>query len=253
MHKTQTPVRFHLFPGCSTLVKRPDLVEDAVAVGEALGAPMGTSKVASRCCGYPLYAAGDMRAFTEHAEGMAQALDSYSELVVLDPGCAYTLKIVYPRVGVELHPRIRTVYEVFAERLEHAPARAPLEEKVAYHDACHLGRGLGQYEEPRRLLRAAAGAFGEAQENRAEAGCSGGGGLLPRTMADTSVTIARRQAERVGPAGERVVTACPTSARMFQRAGRESEDLLHLLRRWLKTPEAAVPDSAQNEDVGADP
>ncbi len=231
--RAQTPVRYALFPGCTTLVKRAELVEDAVAAGEALGAPLGMSKAASRCCGYPLYAAGDVRTFTEHAEGMADALASYPELVVLDPGCAYTLRVVYPRVGVTLHTRVRTVYEVLAEHLDHAPARPPLKLKAAYQDACHLGRGLGQYEEPRRLLRAAVGEFREAQETREEAGCSGGGGLLPRTLADASVSIARRQADRVAPEGEAVVTACPTSRRMFERAGRRSEDLLTVLRRWL--------------------
>jgi fumarate reductase (CoM/CoB) subunit B len=234
--KAETPVRFHLFPGCSSLVKRQDLVDDAVAVGEALGAPMSVSRAAARCCGYPLYAAGDLRTFTQHAEGMAQALESYPELVVQDPGCAYTLKVVYERVGVKLKTRVRTVYEVFAERLGQAPTRARLPLKAAYHDACHLGRGLGQYAPPRQLLQAAVGEVREAQETRGEGGCSGGGGLLPRTMADTAVGIARRQAERLGPDGEVVVTACPTSRRMFERAGRRAEDLISVLRRWL-TPQ----------------
>jgi succinate-semialdehyde dehydrogenase/glutarate-semialdehyde dehydrogenase len=39
------------------LAQVKELVDDAVAVGEALGAPMATSKVSARCCGYPLYAA----------------------------------------------------------------------------------------------------------------------------------------------------------------------------------------------------
>lgn len=232
-HRAEAPVRFQVFPGCTTLVKNEPLLEDALAVSDALGAPSGVCKAANRCCGYPLYAAGDQRAFEAHARAVADALAPYPELVVLDPGCAYTLKIVYPRIGVELQPRVRTIYEVLAERLEHAPAKAPLSEKTAYHDSCHLGRGLGQYEEPRQLLRAAVGEFREAFSNRAEAGCSGGGGLLPRTMPEVSVAIARRQADRLAPEEETIVTACPTSRRMFERAGRKADDLLSLLRRWL--------------------
>lgn len=227
------PVRFSLFPGCSPLAKRKELIEDALAVSAAFSAPFGVCKASTRCCGYPLYAAGDQVAFRAHAEKMAEALAPYPELVVLDPGCAYTLKVVYPRVGVSLKNDVRTVYEVLAERLEHAPQKPKLDARVAYQDACHLGRGLGQYEEPRRLLAAAVNGFREAQDNRAEAGCSGGGGLVPRTMGETAVDIARRQAQRVAPEGEAVVTACPTSRRMFERAGRASEDLLSVLRRWL--------------------
>ncbi|MBX5482881.1 MAG: (Fe-S)-binding protein [Myxococcaceae bacterium] len=232
-YRADTPVRFQLFPGCTTLAKRGEVLEAALAVGEALGAPFGVAKSSNRCCGYPLYAAGDLREFERHARATAEALKPYPELVVLDPGCAYTLRVVYPRVGVALQTDVRTIYEVLAERVDHAPSRPPMEETVAYHDACHLGRGLGQYEEPRRLLRAAVKHVREAQEHHGEAGCSGGGGLLPRTMAEASVTIARRQAERAAPDGETVVTACPTSRRMFERAGRRSEDLLTLVRRWI--------------------
>ncbi len=232
--RASSPVRYALFPGCSSLVKRPQLVEDLVAVSKAFGAPMGVCRASSRCCGYPLYAAGALDAFRTHARNMATALESNPELVVLDPGCAYTFKVVYPQVGVTLPSSIRTVVEVLADNLPHAPEKAPLPEAVAYHDACHLGRGLGQYEEPRSLLRRAVTQVHEAASSRSEAGCAGGGGLLPRTMPDVALEVARRQAHELG---ERpIVTACPTSKRMFERAGRSSFDLIEVLRRWLETP-----------------
>jgi Fe-S oxidoreductase len=234
-YATEGASRYTLFPGCSSLVKRGDLIEDAMEVGRQLGAPLSMCKTSNRCCGYPLYAAGATDAFVAHAEKMAASLADYPEVVVLDPGCAYTLKVVYERVGVTTKSRILTIYEVLASRLEHTEERPRLDEKVAYQDACHLGRGLGQYEEPRALLSAAVERFAEAQDNRAEAGCSGGGGLLPRTSQETAVEVSRRQADRVAPEGETVVTACPTSRRMFERAGRKSEDLLSLMRRWLRT------------------
>lgn len=230
--RSETPVRYPLFPGCSTLVKRPELIEDTVAVSQAFGAPMGVARVASRCCGYPLYAAGAHDAFAEHARATATLLDEVPELAVLDAGCAYTLRAVYPRFGVTLKTRVRTVVEVLEENLSHAPEKPPLDEAIGYHDACHLGRGLGQYEEPRALLRRAVKVVGEAASTRKEGGCSGGGGLLPRTMPDTSVEVARRQANELDGA---VVTACPTSKRMFERAGKTSFDLLSLLRRWVES------------------
>ncbi len=232
-YRAEAPARYPLFPGCTSIMKSPGGVEDAVAVGAELGAPLAVSRAAGKCCGYPLYAAGAHEAFVAHAQEMAETLSSYGELVVVDPGCAYTLKVVYPLMGVELKPRIETVYEVLAARVQHAPAKAPLELTVAYHDACHLGRGLGQYDPPRALLRAAVTEVREAAANREEGGCSGGGGLLPRTMQETSVDIARRQGDRLAPGDELIVTACPTSRRMFERAGRRSSDLLSLVRRWL--------------------
>jgi dimethylglycine catabolism B len=66
-YRADAPVRYPLFPGCSSLVKRSDLVEDALAVGKALGTPFGVAKASSKCCGYPLYASGDEEAFVAHA------------------------------------------------------------------------------------------------------------------------------------------------------------------------------------------
>lgn len=234
--RSDSPVRYPLFPGCSSLVKTPQLIEDTLVVSRAFGAPMGVARVASRCCGYPLYAAGAHDAFREHARANAEALDAVPELAVLDPGCAFTLKTVYPEFGVTLKTRVRTVVEILEENLGHAPHKPPLPETVGYHDACHLGRGLGQFDQPRRLLAKAVTGVQEAASVRGEAGCAGGGGLLPRTMPEVATEVARRQALEVAPQPEvNAVTACPTSKRMFERAGKSSYDLMSLLRRWVES------------------
>ena len=225
--------RYSFFPGCTPLVKAPGSVVDARFVAQAFGAPLGLTRVSEQCCGYPLYAAGAMDELVAHARRLAKEFDAQGEWVVLDPGCAYTLAVVYPRIGVELKTRILTWVEVVHAHRDHAPKKAPLDGRVAYHDACHLGRGLGKYEEPRELLGLCTHGVDEAAENRAEAGCSGGGGLLPRTMPELAVDVARRQAQKLPP-GLPVVTACSTSRRMFERAGRTSYDLASFLRRWLE-------------------
>lgn len=229
------PVKFPLFPGCTALVKADHLIDDVLEVSRAFGAPMGVAKVSSRCCGYPLYAAGAHDAFRAHAVTMSDALSQVPELTVLDPGCAFTFQVVYREFGVKLKTRVHTVVEVLAEHLSHAPPKPPLDEAVGYHDACHLGRGLGQYDQPRALLARAVRQVTEAPSVRREGGCAGGGGLLPRSMPEVAVEVARRQAAEVTPTPELpVVTACVTSRRMFERAGRKSYDLVSLLRRWTE-------------------
>lgn len=232
--RSDTPVRYPLFPGCSALVKQSQAIEDTLVVARAFGSPMGVARVSSRCCGYPLYAAGAHDAFREHARATAAALADVPELAVLDPGCAHTFVKVYAFFGVELKTRVRTVVEVLAENLAHAPDVPPLPDVVGYHDSCNLGRGLGQYEPPRELLRRAVTRLEEAPSIRREAGCAGGGGLLPRTMPDVAVEVARRQARDIS-AESAIVTACPTSRRMFERGGRASFDLVSVLRRWLES------------------
>ena len=67
--RTDTPMRHALFTGCSALVKQPGTIEDVLAVSAAFGAPMGVARASAKCCGYPLYAAGAMSPFREHAQG----------------------------------------------------------------------------------------------------------------------------------------------------------------------------------------
>lgn len=235
------PMRHALFPGCASLAKRPELVEAALEVGEAFGATLGVCRAASKCCGYPLYAAGDFDGLRRHAEGLRESFAAWPELVVMDPGCAFTLREVYPRLGIAPITQVRTLVEVLAEHLPHAPKHPPLDETVAYHDACHLGRGLGQYEPPRALLGRAVKQVNEGFQSKGQGGCSGGGGLLPRTWPDTAVDVARRLATDVAPQGEPVVSACATSTRMVQRAGRPAEDLLLTVRRWLASARKESP------------
>jgi hypothetical protein len=48
--------------------------------------------------------------------------------------------------------------------------------------------------------------------------------------------VARRQALEVAAQPDvAVVTACPTSRRQFERAGKKSFDLIAFLRRWLES------------------
>ena len=130
---------------------------------------------------------------------------------------------------------VRTVVEVLADNLPHAPHRPKLDEAIAYHDACHLGRGLGQYEAPRALLAHTTRHTVEALTTHAHAGCSGGGGLVPRTAPEVSVDMARHQAMQFVEPFTGITTTCPTSKRMFERAGHRSEHLLTVLRRWLES------------------
>jgi Fe-S oxidoreductase len=104
--------------------------------------------------------------------------------------------------------------------------------EVRYHDACQLGRGLGEYDAPRALLERALGRPPrEFRQNRGAARCSGGGGLLPTTRPETASQIAAervREHERLG--GGKIVTACARSLTQFRAAGADAVDLVTVIR-----------------------
>lgn len=232
------------FPGCTALAREPGMVHAALDAAAGFGVRLALAHgLVDRCCGYPLWAAGLKAEFAEHARAFARAAHGAGELVVGDPGCAMALQSGYRRVGVELKVRVVLLVDLLADRLEYAFGRAPLRLNVSYHDACLLGRGLGRYEGPRRLLRAAVGDFMEAAENRADGGCSGGGGLLPLTMPDAAQAVARAQAIEQGSPERRIVTACPSACRNFRRAGIDATDLFTVLARWIAARD-------RDEDLG---
>ena len=221
------------FPGCTALAREPSMVTAALDAAAGFGLRLALAEACTDCCGYPLWAAGLRAEFLEHARAFAKRVEDLPELVLGDPGCAVCLMHTYREAGVELRPKLVLLVDLLADRLEYAFGRAPLRMKVSYHDACKLGRDLGRYEGPRRLLRAAVGEFHEPPHARHDAGCSGGGGLLPLTMPAAAVRIAAEQARAHGSPENRIVTGCPSACRNFRRAGADALDLFTLLARWI--------------------
>jgi heterodisulfide reductase subunit D len=116
---------------------------------------------------------------------------------------------------------------------------------LAYHDPCHLGRELGIYEQPRRLIHLVPGThLKEFSHNREQADCCGGGGALPKTFPSFTEEIAQRRLDDTSAlAVEMLVSACPNCKLHFANVhsrstngGFEILDLMELLARALKVP-----------------
>lgn len=233
--------------GCSYLEHLPEVAADALAATEALlGEP---ARPVRSCCGLPLLYAGDRVGFIEAARALAAEVRGSRGLVAVDPGCARTLLVEYPRAGVEI-PRPELFVDLAARALDRlallgrsgpepeaeltasgAHAIGP----VRYHDPCQLGRGLGRYDEPRRVLERVTGAppRGFLRE-REHAECSGAGGLLPATRPESSAAIAdARIGEHRARGGGALVTACASSLRRFRSRGEPALDLCTLVARAL--------------------
>ena len=220
-----------LLVGCAYARALPG---EAASVVQAFAALAGEGvRPIGGCCGQPLLHAGDEAGFALAARALAQEVGPSGELLVVDPGCAATLRGAYRDAGLEL--RVTLLVELSASRLSSLRPLSGARSRVRYHDPCQLGRGLGIYDEPRAVLTRL---FGEAPlefpEARAMAGCSGAGGLLPQTMPETSrgIARARREAnERAG--GGEVVTACASSLRALRAAGAQASDLSTWIAKGL--------------------
>ncbi|MGD0675634.1 MAG: (Fe-S)-binding protein [Polyangiaceae bacterium] len=209
-----------LLVGCAYLRGAKREAADAVAaVDGLLGKP---ARVVEGCCGLPLRLAGDRLAFERHAARFAKSFDDDERILVVDPGCAVALKRLYrTEFGLDVGTRVEVFVEVVAREIERlVPNGFPPETAVRWHDPCQLGRGLGIYEAPRKVLeRILRRPPEELDDAREVSRCSGAGGLLPTTMPKLARDIAKeRLAAHARAGGGRVVTACASS-------------LIHLRRR----------------------
>jgi Fe-S oxidoreductase len=231
--------RVALHAGCDTLESAPEDLHAALSFFDQVADYVRVLDTDEPCGGYPLWAAGQLEALRHHARRFAAGVAKSARVISTCPACVWLVREVYPREGISVRTEFLHVLELAQSFVQRVPettgeARQP----ALYHDPCYLGRLRGIYDAPRRLLARVAEPR-EFSRNRAEAECSGGGGLVPKTMPDTALDMARRRLRQAHETGvRRVVTACPTCKKQLSRAadGLEVVDLLTLVARSFEQP-----------------
>jgi Fe-S oxidoreductase len=211
-----------------------DPAADAIVAAARLNG--GAIEVVRGCCGGPLRLAGDRDGFTAAARAFGTLLAGARTVVVADAGCAHMIARRYEEVGASLPPTIEIVHLVeLAARSLPRLRSVSIEGSVRYHDACHLGRGLGVFEPPRAVLSAILGrAPEEFARRREESSCAGGGGLVPVTMPKNARGIAdMRLDQHRSLGGGAIATTCAASRKMLSRDGTRVYDLATLIARAL--------------------
>lgn len=224
------------FPGCTRLCgDERKLERDLEALRVAFGAEVKACDLppGMACCGYPLYADGQVDVLAPHLKKLGKVLSAHDVVITPDPGCAYTLSVVRRALLGESAarggPLVLPLVEVLAKQAPRFRGRsAGL--VVRYHDPCYLGRRGRTFSAPRKLLEEATGLVPlEFAQSHDQADCSGGGGLYPVSEPEGARRIAERRLERDGNAHvpvDRVVTACPSAERNFRRAGARVLDVV---------------------------
>jgi len=175
---------------------------------------LGVSPVVSaaeRCCGHDLLWNGDRGSFealAAHNIGLVQASGA-GTLVTSCAECLRTWKLDYaPRIKGKT-PRILHITEFIEERLPDLKFQRNGERRVTFQDPCRLGRHLGIYEAPRRLLAALPGVEPvEMSRSGAAAVCCAGGTWSNCDRFAKQIQVERlREARATG--AEVMATACP--------------------------------------------
>jgi glycolate oxidase iron-sulfur subunit len=166
-----------------------------------------------RCCGALLLHAGYEAEALALARQTIEAFEGCDLVAVNAAGCGSAMKDYGDLLSDDRHwadrarrfsARVRDVSELLAGLEPFAP-RAPVNLKVAYHDACHLAHAQGVREEPRALLRAIPGL--ELLEPAEWEICCGSAGVYNLQQPEAGAELGRRKARNLLDTGAEAIAA----------------------------------------------
>ncbi len=192
------------------------------------------------CCGFPLLGAG----LGDQLDGLiannvaAVKAKGAKQVIFACPSCYRMWQEYYPREFEITHVTEFLWGLIKSGRL----LLQGLDLTVTYHDPCDLGRGSGEYDAPRDVIRSIPGIrFVELTNNRENCKCCGGGGNLEMIDSGLTADIAKAKIDEVLHTGaEAVVTACQQCVRTMATYTRRNKislevmDIVQLIQKALK-------------------
>jgi len=232
-------VRVQLFVTCLVDLVYPEVGERTVALLERLGCEVAFP-AAQTCCGQPAWNTGypdDARRVAGH---MLEVFAPTEGPVVAPFGsCVHMVRHHYPSLFAQDPERLAAA-RALAERTVDLPSfivdtlgrrevggryPGPPATPVAYHQECHLARGLGVRDQPLALLRGVEGCT-LVETERADL-CCGFGGTFSLKLPDVSAAMADEKLDRALAAGARAIVSTDVGCLMHMegRARRRGLDL----------------------------
>lgn len=209
--------RVGFFAGCMTSLT-PAVQRSMRQIFESVGEDVWyADSEGGVCCGRPLMLSGETDAAQKMIEYNTDLFRKHNitTLVTSCPICLRVFRESYHIEGIELLHHSEYIDRLIASGRLHLDSDDTL---YTYHDPCELGRGLGIYDEPRRVI-CAVGKLAEPTHTRRDALCCGSS--LANMVIDDGqqLRIAQRMtAELVATGCDRVVTACPLCNKAIDRA-----------------------------------
>lgn len=175
------------------------------------------------CCGGSMFVVGCLDEVMETVRHNIDELRrrGVKTLVTSCSGCWLHLAHFYPvlakRSGLDFPIAVRHVTQVASEMIDagRLKCKFPVDLRVTYHDPCHIGRGGGIFEEPRKILSAIPGLeVIEMERNKEGAACCGRHVLRYPRLGMAIHNDRLSEAQRTGAAA--LIGACPTCETNFR-------------------------------------
>ena len=167
------------------------------------------------CTGDPAKRAGNEFLFQMQAMANIEVLNMYEvkKIVTACPHCFNTLKNEYPQLGgnYEVMHHTQFIISLISEGRLSIEGGEFKGKRITFHDPCYLGRGNGEYEAPRELIRQLDADLVEMKSCKSRGLCCGAGGaqmFKEPEKGDKDINIERtEQALETQP--EVIATGCP--------------------------------------------
>jgi L-lactate dehydrogenase complex protein LldE len=168
------------------------------------------------CCGQPALNSGYRKEAKVAAKHFIQVFGDDDVVVSPSGSCVCMAKFHYPelfedepdwqRRAEDLGKRIYELTQFLVDVLKVEDLGASFSGKVAYHESCHILRGLGVSEQPKKLLRAVKGT--ELVPMEAAENCCGFGGEFANDFPDISEGMVSLKVERFVASGADILLLC---------------------------------------------
>lgn len=180
------------YPGCVIKHAAPELDENYKQILKKLKIDF-ISIDEFVCCGSPALAAGYKEDFENLRKKNVELLDRYgvSRIITPCPGCARMFIQDYKLEdeGIE----VVHITQLLGKKLEKINDlfKKGNATKITYHDPCHLGRHLGVYDDPRKVIIAAGYGLEEFEKCREKTVCCGAGAGMKANFPEIANKIAK--------------------------------------------------------------
>jgi len=202
------------YVGCTSAYKMKKIAKDTLKILQHLGEPVAVLGEDEWCCGSVLLRTGQRKDIKEIVKHNVEALkNTGAEIVVTScTGCYKTLSTDYVHIyGQELPFKVMHISQYLAQQIKKGKLKfsQSINEKVTYHDPCHLGLHAGEYEAPRAILRAIPGLELIEMDNiREKSRCCGSGGGLKAGFPDLALGIGLVRVKEAIETGAGILASC---------------------------------------------
>ncbi len=203
------------WPGCSGAFDQrgQKIARSVVKLLQTAGVSFAILGKEEKCTGDAARRVGNEMLFQQLAMENIETLKAYEvkKIITHCPHCAQTFSKDYRQMGFEVQVLHHT--QILEQLVKDGKLRptAPINEEVAYHDSCYLGRYNNIYTPPRELLRSIPGVeIKEMERHGAEGMCCGAGGgrMWMEEHTGTRVNVERSQ-QAIATGAKTVATNCP--------------------------------------------